>query len=259
MARKNIVRTVAVIPARLGSTRLPRKVLADIAGKPLIQHVWERVRQSIRIHEIIIATDSEEIQEVAGSFGAEVIMTSPDCRSGTERIASVFDQLDGDLILNVQGDEPLIPPTLIDDLIAKWQAQPCDMITAVYQIPSHEELIDPTVVKVVRARNGFALYFSRTPIPYIRDVPQEEWVEKHVYWGQIGVYGYSRSILKSFFTFPDSELENSERLEQLRFLEAGKSIFTIETDYRSIDVDLPADLARVREIIWSTNKPEGRS
>lgn len=239
----------AVIPARLSSSRLPRKVLADIGGRPLIWHVWSRVRQAIEIDEVFIATDSTEVADAATGFGAQVLMTSPDCQSGTERIASVIDRLDGNLILNVQGDEPLIDPKMLDALVDRWQSVSCELITPVFPIKTMEELQSPNVVKVARASDGRALYFSRSPIPYLRDIPTDSWLQHGIFWGHIGVYGYNRTVLANYYELPLSTLEKLEKLEQLRFLEAGYSIQTVETDYRPNSVDIADDLERVRKLL----------
>lgn len=246
------MKTTAIIPARFDSSRLPRKVLADINGHPLIWHVWHRARQAKSIYQIYIAADSEEVKQVAESFSAQVIMTSPECQSGTERIASILDQLDADLILNVQGDEPLIDPTMLDALIEQWQSAPCDLITLVFPIKTLEELQSPNVVKVARAADGRAVYFSRSPIPFLRNYPLESWLNHGTFWGHIGVYGYSRDTLSQYYNLPSSPLEASERLEQLRFLEAGYRIQTVETNYHPISVDVAEDLERVKKILSST-------
>jgi 3-deoxy-manno-octulosonate cytidylyltransferase (CMP-KDO synthetase) len=247
------IRTIALIPARLTSTRLPRKVLADIHGHPLIWHVWSRVCQAKEIDKVMIATDSPEVADVATGFGAQVIMTSPDCQSGTERIASVIDQLAGDLILNVQGDEPLVDPGMLDALVAKWKTTPCDLITPVYRIHEQQDLVSPNVVKVIRAADGRALYFSRSVIPHLRDFPFDSWLEHAIFWGHIGVYGYRREILAHYYELPQSPLERLERLEQLRFLEAGYSIQTVETEYQAVSVDVLEDLERVRQMVGENN------
>jgi len=238
-----------LIPARLASTRLPRKVLADIHGQPLIWHVWSRVRQARRISEVYVATDSAEVKAVVEGWGGRVLMTSPDCRSGTERIASCVREVEGELILNVQGDEPLVDPAMLDALVERWQAAPADLITPVFRIHSTDELVNPNIVKVVRAQSGEALYFSRSPIPFVRDVLQEQWLERHPFWGHIGVYGYRRAVLENYSSLPVSPLETAESLEQLRFLEAGYRFQTVETDYRPVAVDVPADLERVRALL----------
>ena len=248
------MRTLALIPARLTSTRLPRKVLADIHGHPLIWHVWSRVCLANEIDEVMIATDSPEVADVATGFGAQVIMTSPDCQSGTERIASVIDQLDGDLILNVQGEEPLVDPGMLDALVAKWKSTPCDLITPVYRIHEQQDLVSPNVVKVVRAADGRAIYFSRSPVPFVRDHPTQEWLNFCKFWGHIGVYGYRKSVLAGFYQLPHSPLEDTERLEQLRFLEAGYTFQTVETNYHPMAVDVQDDLEKVRRIIKGKKK-----
>lgn len=240
---------IAIIPARLASTRLPRKVLADICGKPLVQRVWERVSQAKTINEVVVATDSQEVLDVVTGWGGRAMLTDPTCQSGTERIASLINQLDADLILNVQGDEPLVDPGMLDALVVKWMSAPCDLTTPVYRIASAEDLHSPNVVKVARAQDGRALYFSRSPIPYIRDWPIEKWLERQAFWGHIGVYGYRKEILAAYAGLPASPLQQAESLEQLRFLEAGYSFQTVETTYRSIAVDTQEDLEKVRRMI----------
>ncbi len=244
-----MVNCIVIIPARLGSTRLPKKVLADIGGKPLIWHVWKRVSQAKLPSQVIIATDAEEVKVVTQNFGAQVMMTSPDCRSGTERIASLLPQLQADFILNVQGDEPLIDPNLIDAMIEYWQRKMCDLLTPVFRIESGAELENPNIVKVARAQDGRALYFSRSPIPFVRDVPMERWLEAGPFWGHIGVYGYRPEALQAYMNLQPSPLENAEKLEQLRFLEAGFEIHTVETHYRPVAVDVAKDLEKVRSLL----------
>ncbi|MCC7208156.1 MAG: 3-deoxy-manno-octulosonate cytidylyltransferase [Anaerolineae bacterium] len=241
--------SIAIIPARLGSTRLPRKVLADIHGHPLIWHVWSRAKQARRFNEVYVATDADEVRTAVESWGGKVLMTSMECRSGTERLAECLDRVSADLIVNVQGDEPLIDHKMLDALVTKWEAQPSDLITPVFRITSQEELTASTVVKVARARSGEALYFSRSTIPFMRDWPQSEWLGKAEFWGHIGVYGYRRDVLAAYPNLPVSPLETSEQLEQLRFLDAGYRFQTLETDYRSIAVDIDSDLDRVRILI----------
>ena len=243
---------LAIIPARLGSTRLPRKVLADIHGKPLLWHVWNRVRQAKMFTEVVIATDAEEVKSSAEGWGASVLMTSPDCRSGTERAAACLDRIEADLIVNVQGDEPLIDPVMLDTLVNAWISAPSDLITPVFPIKDLVEINTPTIVKVARAASGEALYFSRNAIPFVRDLPQAEWLAHHRFWGHIGVYGYRPDVLAAYPTLPVSPLEQAEQLEQLRFLDAGYRFQTCETDYRSIAVDVSADLELVRRLLAKT-------
>lgn len=243
------MKSIAIIPARLASTRLPRKVLADICGKPLVQHVWERVSQAKNIGSVIVATDSPEVLQIVADWGGKAILTDPACQSGTERITSILGELDADLILNVQGDEPLVDPGMLNALVASWVSFPCDLITPVYRITGNEDLISPNVVKVARAQDGRALYFSRSPIPYVRDWPQEEWLAHQAFWGHIGVYGYSKDVLAKYAELPASPLQAAESLEQLRFLEAGYTFRTVETTYHSIAVDTQSDLEKVRRLI----------
>lgn len=240
---------LAVIPARLGSTRLPRKILADLNGHPLLWHVWNRVRQSQRISAVYVATDSNEVREIVESWGGQVFMTNPNCRSGTERVAECLGHLNGDLIVNVQGDEPLIDPSLLDALVDSWRLNPTAVVTPIYPIRSLKELCDTNIVKVARSTNGYAIYFSRSAIPFLRDVPFDRWLDTQTFWGHTGVYGYSPDALAAYRVLPVSTLELSEQLEQLRFLEAGYRIFTLETEYRSISVDIQADLEKVRIIL----------
>lgn len=244
-----IPEAAAVIPARFASTRLPGKMLADIHGRPLLWHVWSRVSQARLLDELYIATDSDQIRQAVESWGGQVLMTSPDCRSGTERIASILPQLSARLIVNVQGDEPTIDPQILDALVTAWQAGGRDILTPVYELNSIEDLLNPNVVKVARTQTGRALYFSRSPIPFVRDLPVERWLERGPFWGHVGVYAYPRDVLEAYQRIPPSSLESVESLEQLRYLEAGYTIQTITSDYRPVAVDTPVDLERVRQMM----------
>lgn len=236
------------IPARLGSTRLPRKVLLDLGGKPVVQRVWEQAKKVKKAKRIVILTDADEVAKVARGFGAEVIMTSPDCPSGTARMASVLDQLPGEFFLNIQGDEPLIKPELLDDLISCWEKTQCALVTAVSQITETERLLAASVVKVVRGENGQALYFSRSPIPHLRGVDIHEWVKRRTYWAHLGVYGYNRATLARYLQLAPTELEATESLEQLRFLAHGMTFQTVVTDYHPIAIDTPEDMEAARKL-----------
>ncbi len=237
------------IPARLASTRLPRKVLLDLGGKPVVQHVWEKAKQVRQADRIILLTDSEEVAQVARGFGAEVVMTSPDCPSGTARMASVIDQVPGDFFLNVQGDEPFIQPELLDGLISRWKETKCRLVTAVSKIQTTERLMASSVVKVVRAESGEAIYFSRSPIPHLRGVDPTEWVAHRDYWVHIGVYGYDRATLAGYSKLAPTELETVESLEQLRFLAHGFTFQTVVTQYHPVAIDTPEDLAVARKML----------
>lgn len=237
------------IPARIASTRLPRKVLLDLGGKPVVQHVWERAKQVRQADRVLLLTDSDEVAAVARGFGAEVILTSPDCPSGTARIASVIERIPGDFFLNVQGDEPFIQPALLDGLITHWQETRCPLVTAVARITSTERLLAPSVVKVVRAESGAALYFSRSPLPHLRGVDPAEWVDRRDYWVHIGVYGYDRATLVGYAQLAPTELEATESLEQLRFLAHGFTFQTVITDYHPVAIDTAEDLAVARRLL----------
>ena len=238
------MKVVCIIPSRYASTRLPGKPLLDIAGKPMIQHVVERVQRARRPSQIIVATDDERIAEAVRSFGGEARMTSPDHPTGTDRLAEVAATLpEIDLILNIQGDEPLIPPQAIDELVAAFDDRP-DLSMATLMTPMTEaETKNPAVVKVVATLDGHALYFSRSLIPYPRNRGPEWRCFKH-----IGVYAYRREFLLRFAALPPTPLEVTESLEQLRALENGYRIRVIETPFRSIGVDTPADLDEVRNL-----------
>lgn len=233
-----------IIPARYASTRLPGKPLLDIAGKPMIQHVVEQVKQARRPSRVIVATDDERIFTAVRNFGGEARMTSADHPTGTDRLAEVAAAMpDTDLILNIQGDEPLIPPQAIDGLIAAFDDRP-DLQMATLMTPMLEdEYENPAAVKVVVSLDGHALYFSRSLIPFPRNRGPQWRCFKH-----IGVYAYRRDFLLHFATLPPSPLETAESLEQLRALENGYRIRVIETPYRSIGVDTLEDLEQVRAL-----------
>lgn len=240
---------IALIPARLHSTRLPRKVLADINGHPMIWHIWQRVQQAQKVSAVYIATDSEEVREVVEGWGGQVLMTSPDCQSGTERLAECLDRIEADFVLNVQGDEPFVDPGMLDDIITHWEATQSDLVTPVFRIDTLERVLNPNVVKVVRTQADEALYFSRSPIPFVRDVPQAEWLDHQTFWGHIGVYGYKPAVLAAYPALPPSPLELTEKLEQLRFLEAGYRFQVVETSYQPVAVDTADDLTLVRKMM----------
>jgi 3-deoxy-manno-octulosonate cytidylyltransferase (CMP-KDO synthetase) len=223
--------------------------LLDLGGKPVVQHVWEKACQVRQADRVILMTDSEEVAQVARGFGAEVVMTSPDCPSGTARMASVIDRVPGDFFLNVQGDEPFIEPALLDGLISRWKETKCRLVTAVSKITSSERLLASSVVKVVRAENGEAIYFSRSPIPHLRGVDPSEWVAKRDYWVHIGVYGYDRATLAGYSRLAATELEATESLEQLRFLAHGLTFQTVVTDYHPVAIDTPEDLEVARRLL----------
>lgn len=237
----------AVIPARLGSRRLPNKMLLDLGGKPLLQRVWEQACKMTTADAVYIATDSQKIMDQASAWGAQVCMTKPDCPSGTYRIASLLDQIEGDFFLNIQGDEPFIQPKLLDGLVSVWQDSGCDLVTAIAKIASVDALFDSNVVKAVINDSGRILYFSRSTIPFIRDVDRHAWLEKHPFWGHIGVYGYTREVLLQYPQLKPSLLETTEQLEQLRFLEHNFYFQAMQTDYHPLGIDTESDLNAARE------------
>ena len=251
-------RAIGVIPARLGSTRLPRKMLADLNGRPLLWHVWQRVRLARRLSEVVIATDAVEIAEAVRSWGGTAMLTSPECTSGTARVASIAAELACDLILNIQGDEPLIDPSLLDAIVERQSETGCPLVTAAWRITAQAEVMDPNVVKVVRAASGRrqALYFSRSPIPFVRDVPPARWLEQHVFWGHVGVYGYDQAVLAAYAKAAESPLEVAERLEQLRFVDQGFSFEVVDAPARSRSVDTADDLQAVASLLESARARE---
>lgn len=244
------MKIIGVIPARYASTRLTGKVLADINGKPMIQHVWERAKESKFLNDLIIASDSEFVLEKAKAFGAKAVLTAAHHPSGSDRVAEAVQSLDVDIVVNIQGDEPLMEPKVIDDLVRalKNDERPL-MATTIKAIDREEDLNDPNVVKVVVDQNQNALYFSRSPIPYDRD--GTGW-KNAGYYQHLGIYAYRKDFLLTFIKLPKSYLEKIEQLEQLRVLEAGYKIKTVLTDIQTIGVDTEADLIRVKKILKGT-------
>jgi len=244
---------IALIPARYGSTRFPGKSLAMIKGKPMIQRVYERARQSRLIARVLVATDDERILRTVTAFGGEAIMTSRDHTTGTDRIAEVAGKLDCSLVVNVQGDEPLIHPEMIDQAITPLVGDPSiPMSTVCKRIENREEAFDPNVVKVVFDSKGFALYFSRAPIPWDRDRwtgkdPFRDFPLSPLLYKHIGLYVYRRDFLLQYSKMPQTVLETTEKLEQLRALEAGYRIKTVVTKHESFGVDIPEDLGRIMQ------------
>ena len=240
------IKTLGIIPARWGSTRFPGKPLHPIAGKPLIQHVWERCQQAKRLEATLIATDDERIAKAAEAFGARVKMTSPEHISGTDRIAeAVTSEPDCSHVLNIQGDEPLISPELIDLVAARLTENAgISMITAAVPVTDNLDLANPNIVKTVLTRDGEALYFSRSVIPY-----QDSEIPVTPCYRHKGIYGYTREFLLKFVRWDPSPLELAEKLEQLRALENGAHIHVVMTDDTSSGVDTPAQADMVEQLI----------
>lgn len=243
-------RIVGVIPSRWGSTRFPGKSLALIGGKPLLMRVIERVRQARRLDEILVATDDERIAAAARGCGATAVLTRPDQPTGTDRIAEAIRDCVADIVINIQGDEPLIDPALIDRVAAQLADDPrWDMATAATPITSTEELHNPDVVKVVRAADGAALYFSRAPIPFVRGAGADFPPTPGRHWRHIGLYGYQRAFLERLVLTPPCDLEQLEKLEQLRALALGARMVVIDGDTPGIGVDSPADVLRAEALL----------
>jgi len=242
---------IAIIPARYASTRLPAKPLLDLCGKSMIRRVFEQTKRSTLVTDCIIATDDERIASEVRSFGGTAVMTPAEIRSGSDRIARIASTLNADIIVNVQGDEPLIDPQLIDETIRALIDNPNAVVsTAVRQTSSHQEIFNPNVVKAVLDKRNRALYFSRSPVPFVRDAKNDQaWINGTVFYKHFGLYVYRADFLQLFASLPPSPLEQSEKLEQLRILENGFAIQCIVTQYESFPVDTVDDLERVRKKI----------
>jgi 3-deoxy-manno-octulosonate cytidylyltransferase (CMP-KDO synthetase) len=239
---------VAVIPARYGSTRLPAKPLADICGKPMIQWVYEKAKQSKLCSKVCVATDDERVATVVRSFGGEVVMTSPEIQSGTDRMAAVAKMIPGDVFVNVQGDEPLIDGAAIDFAIKPVMEGRFELTSLRVPIKSTQDLLNRNVVKVIVDDSNRALYFSRYPIPYSRVEPETA-KSPYLCSQHVGIYVYRKDTLLKMSALPVTELERAESLEQLRAMKAGIPIGVFEADFDSVGVDTPEDLEKVRSLI----------
>lgn len=239
---------VCVIPSRYESSRFPGKPLADLCGKPMIQHVYERVLRSPHVTGVAVATDDERIFRAVTQFGGKAIMTASVHRSGTDRIAEAADRLglaEDDIVVNIQGDQPLFEPAQIDEVVQPLLDDPSiPMSTLIYRIVREEEILHPNAVKTVWDHEGFALYFSRSTIPYVRDPGK-----KADYYKHHGIYAYRRHFLETFTRLPEGTLERLESLEQLRALEYGYKIKVIVTPHDSVEVDTPQELERVKSLL----------
>jgi len=248
------MKIIGIIPARYASTRFHGKPLHPIAGKPLVQHVVERCREASALAGVIVATDDERIAKVAAEF-CTVEMTRADHSTGTDRIAEVAARLDCDAVINVQGDEPLIAPEVIDAVAGALNA--AEMTTAATAVNNISELEDPNAVKVVVSTTGRALYFSRRTIPFQRDLSKEspeQQLAAFPFLKHLGIYGYRRETLQRLVGFAPSPLEQAERLEQLRALENGIAIAVCKVDYDAIGVDVPEDVQRVEALLAKLNE-----
>jgi len=245
------VKVVVVIPARYASSRLPGKPLVSLAGKPMIQRVYERAKLATRADRVVVATDDERIVKAVEGFGGKARMTRSDHRTGTERVAEVAAHEEGDVFVNVQGDEPLLDPAAVDTAVASLLEEPAAAIgTVATVIKTPADIMDPNVVKTVLDFDDNALYFSRAPIPWVRDTGSKIQVRhlKH-----LGLYVFQREALLEYPTLPQGELERIEQLEQLRWLENGWKIRVAEVEHDAVSVDVPEDVARVEKLLQGKN------
>ena len=240
-----------VIPARYGSTRFPGKPLALIGDKPMIQWVYEKALQAKSIDRVLVATDDRRILQTVQDFGGQAVMTPSELPSGTDRVAFAVKDEAVDVVINLQGDEPFVQPELLDALADVFaQRDDVHLATPVKRITRYEELIDPNLVRVVIDKDGWALYFTRSVIPYLRDVPEQSaWPEHFPFFKHVGIYAYRKEFLLEFTEWASGALEQAERLEQLRVLENGRKIFTVQTEYESFSVDTPQDLKKINQLL----------
>jgi 3-deoxy-manno-octulosonate cytidylyltransferase (CMP-KDO synthetase) len=221
------------------------KVLVDIKGKAMLLRVLERCEQAVTRANVCVVTPDQKIEDAVTGWGFDVYRSSPDLPDGSSAIASIAPRLEVDYIVNVQGDQPLVPPDLIQALIKNLAESGADMVTPVFRITEPGDLGEKGVAKVIRDLDGWALYFSRSPIPYIRDVPYEKWLDTVPFWGHYGIYGYPGKTLLNLGKLKYSFLESGEKLEQLRLLQNGLKVFTFETTHRQLAVDTEADLEKI--------------
>ena len=250
---------LGVIPARYASTRFPGKPLVDIAGKPMIQRVYERASEALE--EVWVATDDTRIEEAVQGFGGRVVMTAEACPSGTDRcreaaekIAAATD-LSFDVVINIQGDEPFLHPEMFESLKSCFDDGTADIATLVNPVVELEEIFNPSEAKVVFDKDKDALYFSRSPVPYVMEVEKADWLEHHTFYKHVGVYAYKMEVLKEITELSVSPLEATERLEQNRWLEHGYKIKVEITHHESIPVDTPEDLKRVEKLLKNSRAP----
>jgi len=244
-------KVLGIIPARYASTRFPGKPLALIRGKSMIMRVYERAKECSSLSRVIVATDDQRIFSHVSESGGEVMMTSAEHRSGTERIGEAVNLIRAeepgsvyDLVVNIQGDEPLLNPLQIDEVLKCFSDPSVQIGTLMKIITEKDELFNPNVVKLVTDRQGRALYFSRSPIPFLRGVPEQQWKDDHPYFKHIGIYAYRTEVLRELVSLPAATLELAESLEQLRWLEHGYRIQVEQTDTESVAVDTPEDLLK---------------
>lgn len=243
---------IGIIPSRYASTRFPGKPLADIGGKMMIQRVYEQ--SSKVLPSVVVATDDQRIEQAVKNFGGKVVMTSPNHRSGTDRCCEAvknFEALSGltfDVVINIQGDEPFIHPEQIQELMSCFDDETTQIATLVKEVDENEEIFDVNLPKVLLNHRSEAIYFSRSPIPYVRNVEKDKWMEKHTFFKHIGIYAYRLDILKKITQLPPSSLEIAESLEQNRWLENGYKIKVAKTAYETVSVDTPDDIEKMKKL-----------
>jgi len=241
---------IGIIPARFASTRFPGKPLVHIAGKSMIQRVYEQASKAKSLAKVVIATDDDRIADEVKRFGGNFVFTASTHQSGTDRCAEVMEQLpDFDVVINIQGDEPFIEPTQIDLLASCFSEEKVQLATLIKSIESQESIYNPNSPKVVIDTNGRAIYFSRSPIPFIRNGEPGVWAEKHLFYKHIGIYGYRTEALKAITKLPPSSLEIAESLEQLRWIENGFYIQTKVTNSETVAIDTPEDLLKLNKLL----------
>lgn len=242
---------IGIIPARYASTRFPGKPLADILGKSMLQRVYEQSSQSKFLKRVVVATDDERIFDHVKSFGGDVVMTAEHHPSGTDRCWDAAQQIDEafDYVINVQGDEPFIDPKQIDELASVLQDGSIELATQMIAVNNYDMLVDKGEVKIVLNKNDEAMYFSRSIIPFIKNVDEKEWLDHHTYYRHVGMYAYRKDILEKITKLPVSSLEKAESLEQLRWIENGFKIKCVVTNYDSHCVDTPEDLEKAIQIL----------
>ncbi len=250
------MKIIGIIPARFASSRFPGKPLADVAGKSMIRRVFEQCQKSSRLDHIVVATDDQRIADHVKAFGGQAVMTSGNHPSGTDRCNEVLGQIPGfDVCINIQGDEPLIDPAQIDLVSDCFGDEAVELATLVKRITTAEELFNHNTPKVILTQAMEAVYFSRETIPFLRNIPQEEWLQHHTFFKHIGIYGYRTATLSAITKLEMSGLEKAEALEQLRWIENGYKIKAAVTDKESQAIDTPEDLDKVRAILKSSPDP----
>jgi 3-deoxy-manno-octulosonate cytidylyltransferase (CMP-KDO synthetase) len=246
------MKILGIIPSRYESSRFPGKPLIDIAGKSMIQRVYEQSLKSNLINELVVATDDQRIFDHVESFGGNVMMTSNAHTSGTDRCGEVVEKYtDFDIIINIQGDEPLIRPEQLDELLVAFKNSDVKLATLIKKMSSIEDVLNPNRIKVVLDKDKNGVYFSRSPIPFIANTDKSEWLQKADFWKHIGIYAWRSDVLSKIIALPKTELEQQESLEQLRWIYNGYKIATVETEIETPNVDAPEDLKKVLSLLKS--------